>query len=172
MDLKEFNSLDIASAIALITQCCAAHRWVEAVVAGRPYSDWQQLVDHADASWLDMQEDDFLEAFSAHPQIGNVETLRAKFANTKALASGEQGLVQQADETTLNSLASGNQQYLDKFGFIFIVCATGKSAAEMLALLEARLPNTRAQELENAAFEQHKITVIRLQKLFDEPTKA
>jgi len=87
---------------------------------------------------------------------------------TKALAAGEQSSVSQASEETLQALARDNVAYLQKFGFIFIVFATGKSAAEMLALLQARLPNSRKQELRNAAQEQHKITALRLHKLLQE----
>ena len=97
-----------------------------------------------------------------------MNSLRKKYASTKALAAGEQSAVSQASEETLQALAQGNLDYEKKFGFIFIVCATGKSALEMLELLQARLPNTREQELLNAAREQHAITVLRLQKLLQD----
>lgn len=112
-----------------------------------------------------LSDEDWLQAFDAHPKIGDVTSLKKKYANTHSLASGEQSATAAADESVLQRLKNGNDAYADKFGFIFIVCATGKSADEMLALLEARLPNTRAQEIENAAREQAKITHIRLDKL-------
>ena len=168
LTLQQFNAMSEPEAAAALRQCCAADAWILAMVSSRPFTDLADLLNQADAHWASMDEANLLEAFSAHPQIGNVATLRAKYANTKALASGEQSSVSAADEATLQALAQGNQDYLEKFGFIFIVCATGKSAAEMLALLQARLPNTRAQELINAAEEQRKITALRLQKLLQE----
>jgi OHCU decarboxylase len=106
-----------------------------------------------------------LAAFAAHPRIGDVDSLRTKFAHTKTWASGEQAGVDAASEDTLIRLADGNDAYFDRFGYIFIVCATGKSADQMLALLEARLPNDAVTELPIAAAEQRKITQLRLQKL-------
>lgn len=135
------------------------------MVAVRPFADLPGLLAAADEAWQKMDEPNLLEAFSAHPQIGNMESLRAKYAATKSLAAGEQSSVAAAGEAVLQVLADGNRAYLEKFGFIFIVCATGKSAREMLDLLLARLPNDRRQELANAAEEQRKITAIRLRKL-------
>jgi 2-oxo-4-hydroxy-4-carboxy-5-ureidoimidazoline decarboxylase len=166
MTLTDFNSLSASAASAHLASCCAAERWQQLLVQQRPFADLSALLSAADHAWAAMAEADFLQAFSAHPQIGNVDTLRAKYANTKALAAGEQSAVQQASEATLQALAQGNSDYLARFGFIFIVCATGKSAEQMQALLTARLPNSRAQELLNGAAEQHKITRLRLQKLF------
>lgn len=166
--LRHLNELEPEAAANTIRQCCAAEDWVGLMAASRPYPSLQALLDSADEHWAKMDERNLLEAFTAHPQIGNVDTLRAKFANTKQLASGEQASVSEADENTLFELARDNQAYLEKFGFIFIVCATGKSAAEMLALLQARLPNSRAEELANAAEEQRKITALRLRKLVQE----
>jgi len=168
MTLDEFNQLPSNKAQTALESCCAATRWAQQVVDGRPYESFVALVTASDNAWADMEEADWLLAFSAHPQIGNVETLRAKYANTKTLAVGEQASVQKADEEVLQGLAAGNQQYLEQNGFIFIVCATGKSAEEMLALLTARLANSRAQELMNGATEQHKITTLRLRKLVEE----
>ncbi|MFT7246626.1 MAG: OHCU decarboxylase, partial [Candidatus Azotimanducaceae bacterium] len=105
-----------------------------------------------------------LEAFTAHPQIGDLDALRNKYANT---ANSEQGQISAADEETLIALRDENQTYLARFGFIFIVCATGKSAAEMLELLQTRLLNDRATELENGAQEQWLITELRLNYLFE-----
>jgi len=105
-------------------------------------------------------------AFEAHPQIGDINSLRQKYAATKKMAAGEQNSVNDASESVLTSLVKGNQDYLNKFGFIFIVFASGKSAAQMLSLLQTRLVNSRTQELENAAAEQNKITLLRLKKLF------
>ena len=113
-----------------------------------------------------MDFSDILEAFSHHPKIGaNIETLRAKFQQTAGWSASEQASVSQASDAVLQALAQGNIDYEAKFGYIFIVCATGKSAAEMLNLLQARLVNTPADEIKLAAAEQAKITRIRLEKL-------
>ena len=165
MNLTQLNSLAINEAQECFMQCCTSSVWVDAMVKARPFADIQALAEQADSAWQDLTEHDYLEAFEGHPQIGNVDTLRAKYANTKALASGEQRSVNNATEQVITALAQGNADYLAKFGFIFIVCATGKSAEQMLALLQARLPNDRATELINAAQEQQKIFHLRLEKL-------
>lgn len=165
MNLEKLNALTVEQATHTFMQCCTASAWVNAMVKARPFSDNRALAKQADLAWQILAEADYLEAFEGHPQIGNVTTLRAKYANTKALASGEQSSVNDASEQVLLDLAKGNADYLEKFGFIFIVCATGKSAAQMLALLLARLPNNRATELVNAAEEQRKIFQLRLEKL-------
>ncbi|GAA5143991.1 2-oxo-4-hydroxy-4-carboxy-5-ureidoimidazoline decarboxylase [Thalassotalea piscium] len=165
MNLHILNSATKEQATHSFMQCCTSSAWVEAMVAGRPYADRDSVIKQASTVWENLAEVDYLEAFEGHPQIGNVDTLRAKYANTKELASGEQSAVNDASEQVLINLAKGNANYLAKFGFIFIVCATGKSAAEMLALLDARLPNDKAIELANAAEEQRKIFNLRLEKL-------
>jgi 2-oxo-4-hydroxy-4-carboxy-5-ureidoimidazoline decarboxylase len=146
-------------------QCCVSERWVERMVESRPFADVEALYSAADSNWQNLDDADYLQAFEGHPMIGDVSTLRAKYANTKELASGEQSSVNQATEEVIQALSRDNKAYFDKNGFIFIVCATGKSAAEMLALLQARLPNDRATEIVNAAEEQRKITRIRIEKM-------
>ena len=165
MELAKLNELSHADATTAFMQCCTASEWVEQLVQARPFATADALREKADAIWSTLAEKDFLEAFDGHPKIGDVGSLKAKYANTKALASGEQSSVNEASDEVINALAAGNTAYEEKFGFIFIVCATGKSAARMLALLEARLPNDRDTELKNAAEEQRKIYHIRLEKL-------
>lgn len=165
MSLETLNNANTAQASHSFMQCCTSTAWVNAMVTARPFADGVTLKMQADSIWKTMTEADYIEAFEGHPQIGNVETLHAKYANTKALASGEQRSVNEASEQVLLDLAKGNADYLNQFGFIFIVCATGKSAAQMLALLQARLPNDKATELNNAAEEQRKIFHLRLEKL-------
>lgn len=168
MTLEEFNRLPAGDAEAALTQCCAARDWVHAIAAARPFADIAQVLQKADQIWRSMDEKNYLEAFSAHPQIGNVASLLEKYSSTKTMAAGEQSAVATASNETLHRLAENNRAYLAKFGFIFIVCATGKSAQEMLELLQARLPNSRDQELANAAEEQRKITALRLKKCLDQ----
>lgn len=149
----------------LIGTCCAAPMWIKRMSETQNRFTDEQFIEYATECWKDIDEDNLLEAFSAHPRIGDVESLRAKYANTKTLASGEQSGVDSAEEAVLQRLATANDEYFEKFGFIFIVCATGKTAKEMLDMLEVRLQNDRETELANAAAEQLKITIIRLRKL-------
>ena len=146
-------------------QCCTSEAWVDAMVSARPFSSEEHCATHADAIWSELSEDDFLQAFEGHPKIGDVNSLKAKYADTKTLAAGEQSSVDEADDSVIQALAEGNAHYEQRYGFIFIVCATGKSATEMLSLLEARLHNSREDELVNAAEEQRKIFQLRLKKL-------
>jgi allantoicase len=160
------NGLGDAEAIDAFTRCCGARRFAEAMTGQRPFASRAALFGEAEAQWWRLSPADWLEAFTHHPKIGgDVEALRAKFGATAAWSEGEQAGATGADEATLEALAHGNTAYLERFGFIFIVCASGKSAAEMLALLDDRLPNDPAQEIFTAAGEQAKITALRLEKL-------
>lgn len=165
MTLPEFNALGAEDARAELLRCCGCVRWAEALLAARPFGDKSTLFSASDAAWSRMERQDWLEAFSHHPRVGGKDALREKFAATSAWAQSEQSGAAAADEETLDALARGNAEYEAKFGFIFIVCATGKSAAEMLDLLKSRLPNDETRELRLAADEQNKITKIRLEKL-------
>jgi len=165
MNLEQLNNLTEEQARHVFMQCCTSANWVEAMVKARPFDNRQAITHQADVAWQGLKEVDYLEAFEGHPKIGDVNSLRAKYANTKELAGNEQKSVQDADDAVLEALAKGNNDYEDKFGFIFIVCATGKSAKEMSDLLQARLPNDRKTELINAAEEQRKIFHLRLEKL-------
>ncbi len=156
-----------ADAYATLLQCCAATRWVDAVLDLRPYSSVEGLLQAAKNCWSSMEEPDYLEAFDGHPKIGDPASLKAKYAATHTMASNEQASVQQANEKIIMDLASCNQAYEDKFGFIFIICATGKSADEMLSSIKARLVSNREKELQLAAMEQGKITSLRIDKLFN-----
>ncbi|HMP07155.1 MAG TPA: 2-oxo-4-hydroxy-4-carboxy-5-ureidoimidazoline decarboxylase [Lacipirellulaceae bacterium] len=149
----------------LLTNCCAATAWVDAMLARRPFANDDAVLTSADAAAQTLGETDWLEAFAAHPLIGDIDSLRARYAATRGQATGEQSGVAGADEQTLAELARLNRAYLEKFGFIFIVCATGKSADQMLAILRDRIGNARPDELRHAAQEQLKITRLRLHKL-------
>jgi 2-oxo-4-hydroxy-4-carboxy-5-ureidoimidazoline decarboxylase len=165
MDLQQINNLNTESAHHLFMQCCTSERWIENIVTGRPYVDAQSLHQAADQYWDQMAEHDYLQAFEGHPKIGDVNSLKAKYANTKALASGEQAGANQANDQLVIDLKALNRAYEEKYGFIFIVCASGKSAKDMLDLLRARLKNTRHRELEIASEEQRKIFHLRLEKI-------
>jgi 2-oxo-4-hydroxy-4-carboxy-5-ureidoimidazoline decarboxylase len=130
-----------------------------------PADSMEELLEKAEEIWAECSEDDWKEAFSHHPKIGDVESLTKKFATTAQWASGEQGGVSAASKETIEALAGDNRLYEEKFGYIFIVCATGKSAKEMLNILQSRLMNKPEEEIKMAAAEQNKITKLRLQKL-------
>jgi 2-oxo-4-hydroxy-4-carboxy-5-ureidoimidazoline decarboxylase len=165
MTLEQFNALAPEKAAEELTRCCGASRWVDIMLKCRPFKDKAVLLKDAESTWSVMMPRDWMEAFEHHPRIGDKDALREKFAKTADWAKGEQSGAAAADDATLEALAAGNAEYEGKFGFIFIVCATGKSAKEMLALLNARLPNIQAAEMKLAAAEQAKITKLRLEKL-------
>ena len=165
MDIQSLNTLPIDQANHLFMQCCTSERWIKEMVANRPFTDTNSLRETADQIWNHLTEKDYLLAFEGHPKIGDVGSLKAKYANTKELASGEQSGANGATDEIIAELADSNSAYEEKYGFIFIVCATGKSASEMLALLQERLQNDRQKELEIASEEQRKIFHLRLEKL-------
>jgi 2-oxo-4-hydroxy-4-carboxy-5-ureidoimidazoline decarboxylase len=163
--LERLNKLLASEARAELMRCCGSSRWADGMVRSRPFRDAEHLFAEAAWLWKQTGPEDWREAFTHHPRIGDVSQLRAKFAATANWSSQEQGGVSGADEAVLQGLAEGNAEYEKRFGFIFLVCATGKSAAEMLGLLRARLDNASDEELRIAAEEQAKITRIRLEKL-------
>jgi 2-oxo-4-hydroxy-4-carboxy-5-ureidoimidazoline decarboxylase len=165
MTLADLNALTPATRAEALATCCGAGAWVATLNAQFPFASVAALCEAAERTWHNLSETDWREAFAHHPKIGDVSALKEKFASTATWAAGEQGAVRQASDATLAALAAGNAAYERKFGYIFIVCATGKSADEMLALLQARLPNEPSQEIRIAMGEQAKITRLRLLKL-------
>ncbi len=164
MRVQAFNEMPEAEALQQMISCCHSHHWAQRMLEARPYPDLVALLRCAQTFWTTVGEADLLEAFSGHARIGDLSKLRDKFSRAHA----EQGQVVKADETVLQSLLQLNQLYEARYGFIFIVCATGKSASEMLELLQQRLSSIRSTELATAKAEQAKITAIRLNALFDE----
>jgi OHCU decarboxylase len=160
--LRKLNEAPDAEARAILSRACGSSRWVDRMMARRPFANDAKLLFAARNEWFGLTEADWLEAFSHHPRIGDRAALEARFPHTHDVSAKEQAGVVPAREEVLNALAQLNNDYFDKFGFIFIVCATGKRAEEMLALLRERLPHDRATELRIAAEEQAKITVLRL----------
>ena len=162
---ERINSLSDPVAQQLLCQCCASPKWIERMLARRPFADDGMVAATATEVWWSLDRDQWFASFAAHPKIGDLASLRAKYANSARWASSEQAGAALASEATLRDLASYNQQYETRFGYIFIVCATGKSADEMLSLLKLRLKNDTVAELRIAAAEQIKITLLRLEKL-------
>jgi 2-oxo-4-hydroxy-4-carboxy-5-ureidoimidazoline decarboxylase len=165
MTLHELNLLPKEQLKAELFKCCGSNAWVEKMLPFFPADDMVEILEDAEEQWWLCTEQDWLEAFTHHPKIGDVESLKQKFASTAAWASGEQMGATTASQDILEALAKGNDDYENKFGYIFIVCATGKSAEEMLELLQERLPNEASEEIKIAADEQNKITKLRIEKL-------
>ena len=152
-------------AVAEILKCCGSRTWARALTDARPFTDAGTLFQKADSIWWSLSEEDWLEAFRAHPKIGEQKAAVAQSEQARSWSTQEQSGVQDAATETKAALAAGNQEYEEHFGFIFIVCATGKTSAEMLAILNGRLQNDPVDELRLAAEEQRKITRLRLEKL-------
>jgi len=169
MKLPELNALAPDRARETLARCCGSRAWVEAMLAARPFADGAALRAAAERAALGLARGDWLEAFAQHPRIGDAAALRERFAATAAWAGAEQRGAAGAPGDVLEGLARGNRAYEERFGYIFVVCATGRSAADMLASLEARLSNDPAHELNVAAAEQRKIMLLRLEKLLEEP---
>ncbi|NDC64148.1 MAG: 2-oxo-4-hydroxy-4-carboxy-5-ureidoimidazoline decarboxylase [Planctomycetia bacterium] len=167
MKIEQFNALPREAVLQELERCCGSHRWCEQMEARRPFKNFVALQDAASEAWRALSAEDWLEAFRHHPRIGDVSALKAKFASTATWASQEQAGAATATDEVLRALHQGNQDYEARFGHIFLICATGKSAAEMLEALKRRLPNDPARELTVAADEQDKITRIRLAKLVE-----
>ena len=165
MGLAELNMLDTKERAVALIKCCGAKHWVEQMNTIFPVANEEILLNEAERIWFQCNEKDWLEAFAHHPKIGDIHSLKEKYAATSPWAEGEQSSVKQSSSEVLEALAKGNTAYEDKFGYIFIVCATGQSAKEMLDMLLLRLKNNAAQEIHIAMQEQNKITAIRLKKL-------
>lgn len=168
MTFKEFNNLSKEVAFSELEKCCVSKTWISKMIKNMPFSSEDELLQKAASIWYsDCSTDDFKEAFTGHPKIGDVESLKEKFANTKDWANNEQSKVTDANTSVINALSKSNTDYEDKFGYIFIVSASGKSAEEMLAIINTRLLHNTEDEIFVAMNEQHKITVIRLIKLIE-----
>jgi OHCU decarboxylase len=163
---KWLNELPLDQAVQQLIQCCGSTNWAKTVAARRPYKDLEEVMQTAEEVWWQLDAADWLEAFKAHPKIGEKKAATAGTERTEAWSTSEQGGMNSASEHTSAQLAKLNREYEEKFGYIFIVCASGKSSDEMLTLLKERLPNEPNQELRIAASEQAKITQLRLTKLF------
>jgi len=163
MTCDELNRLDPGRAQAEFLRCCGSTRWAAAMAEGRPFEDLDAMRARGDEIWRSLARADWFEAFAAHPTIGDGRT-------ASAWSAAEQSGMQSADDDVRARLERLNAEYEQRFGFIFIVCATGKAPGEMLALLERRITNRPETELPLAADEQRKITALRLAKLVDQPT--
>jgi 2-oxo-4-hydroxy-4-carboxy-5-ureidoimidazoline decarboxylase len=157
--LEELNKMGAEQAEAAFLECCGSKQWAKKLIQLRPFHHREDLFRKADDIWFSLSKENWLEAFLLHPRIGD--------RKAKGWASREQAGLSRAAEKTLLALQKGNIEYEKKFGHVFLVCATGKSADEMLTILQRRIINSPDEELKNAGLEQAKITKIRLQKLLD-----
>ncbi len=169
--LAAWNAADESAALDAMLACCGSRRWAQAMVAQRPIASVWALSDAADRAWGAMEEPDWLEAFACHPRIGERKLdlvtsppTHDPVERSAAWSRKEQLSVRAANELVLAELADDNQRYEQRFGFTYIVCATGKSASEMLTILKRRLTNDRESELREAAEQQRQILQIRLGK--------
>jgi 2-oxo-4-hydroxy-4-carboxy-5-ureidoimidazoline decarboxylase len=163
---QRLNALSEAEAKQKLFACCSSTRWTAHMLALRPFASTSALYTAAERTWAEVTPHDHLEAFAHHPAIGaDISALAEKFRATATLSGNEQSGVAGANPAVLNALAEGNLAYQERFGFVFLVCATGKSAEEMLALLRARIGHSLETEHRIAADEQAKITRLRLENL-------
>lgn len=156
----------------LFAECCGAPRWVSRMLARRPFKSRAAVLSTADEIWRSLDSADWREAFTHHPRIGERKSAVPQTARGSALASREQAGVEEANADLRADLAAANREYEQRFGYIYIVFATGKSAEGMLALARERLRNDPDIELRVAAEEQRKITRLRLDKLLDKGEAA
>lgn len=167
MDLNSLNSLPQDEAVKTLLQCCGSKRWAEETAAARPYQNLDALLTRANEIWWSLKTDDWLEAFRSHPKIGGKKAAAPVSDQSRHWSGQEQAGVTNASRETIDALAALNWAYEQKFGFIFIICATGKSSEEMLAELRRRIENDAGTEWRVAAAEQSKITELRLKKLIN-----
>jgi OHCU decarboxylase len=137
------------------------------MVEERPFVDVADLLSKADGIWWSLESDDWLAAFRSHPKIGEQKAAEKVAAQARVWSEAEQSGIRVAAQEATQALAAGNRDYEKRFGYIFIVCASGKTADEMLAILRERLSNDPDKELHVAAEEQRKITQLRLKKLLE-----
>ena len=161
MTLDEFNEATPDAAATQLLSACGSRRWAATVSANRPFETPEALIADAEIVWFALDESDWLEAFACHPRIGEK---KAPTTNYLAHSESEQSAAQQTLDAVADALLAGNRAYEAKFGFLYIVFASGRSAPELLAVLESRLANGRAEELLEAARQQLRITNLRLRK--------
>ena len=165
--LARWNALPALDAAWEILPCCGSQRWAHALARSRPFSDEAALLAQSDELWWQLDPADWDEAFSSHPRIGEKKAPDSATKRSAQWSGQEQGEVTQSREDIQERLRRANEQYEQRFGRIYIVCATGKSADEMLAILYRRLENDEASELREAAEQQRQITQLRLRKWFE-----
>src|SRR5258705_2430443 len=166
--LRWLNDLPRERAVEELLKCCGSTRWASELEEKLPFGSVEGVYSSADELWWNLSPNDWLEAFKAHPKIGEKKASSQVSSTSQQWSRHEQSSINYAAQSTLERLAILNSEYEARFGFIFIVCATGKSSEEMLAILTARINNEPSAELPIAAAEQAKITQLRIAKLLDQ----
>jgi 2-oxo-4-hydroxy-4-carboxy-5-ureidoimidazoline decarboxylase len=166
MNFSDFQILPKEQAEEALLRCCGSQSWANKMVQSRPFGSLEAMQNKAGQIWEDLQVPDWLEAFEHHPRIGDRQAVAARFASTRDWSANEQAGAEEAEKDILDRLASGNEKYSQRFGYVFLVCATGKSALEILNILESRINNSPEEELQIAQQEQQKIMLLRLDKMF------
>ncbi len=162
--LARWNLLDAAAAEREILPCCGSTAWARELVALRPFVTEDLLAERSDAVWLALPESAWREAFDSHPRIGQQHAVKEATAKSLQWSQQEQQDAASPDDVAKLALEEANRRYEERFGRIFIVCAAGRSAPEILALLELRMANDAAHELNEAAEQQRQITQLRLKR--------
>ena len=162
--LAQLNAMPREEAERELMTCCGSRAWARQVASGRPYADFESLLAAADGVWFALSPDDWLEAFSKHPRIGD-RAARAAPEVERRWSEAEQSRAREGAPGVLTELAIANAEYENRFGHVFLICATGRSADEILKQARKRLHNDPESELRVAAEEQRRITHLRLRKL-------
>jgi OHCU decarboxylase len=165
--LERLNSLATDDAVAEFLKCCGSKSWARRMASERPFTSLAELVETGERIWWSLESADWLEAFLSHPKIGEQKAVAPTALEAQQWSEDEQAGIRNSAEQTTAALAELNRTYEEKFGYIFIVCASGKSSEEMLTILRQRSRNSTEEELPIAAAEQAKITQLRLGKLID-----
>ena len=166
MTIADFDHLKDDEKKKLLFNCCGCNAWVKGMMTIFPVNDLVDLLEYAEEKWYECNPADWLEAFMHHPKIGDTQSIHSTVSPSNDYAAQEQEGIETAEKSILNALEKANEDYMENFGYIFIVFATGKSAHEMLDILKSRINNDPHEELNIAAAEQNKITRLRLEKLF------
>lgn len=162
--LARWNALDPADAAREVLTCCGSQAWAIALAAQRPIADEASLIRISSSIWLSLAKEAWQEAFNSHPRIGQKHAQTHATKESLNWSSNEQHSALSADDATKLALEEANQRYEQRFGGIFIVCAAGKTSAEILTLLETRMRNDDATELREAVEQQRQITQLRLNR--------
>ena len=166
--LAHWNTLPPEQAAHEILPCCGSLSWARALSALRPFEDAAMLLAASDKIWRELPLADWIEAFQSHPRIGETRSQEESSTRSARWSSQEQSSAAMSPDSVKLALGEGNRDYEKKFGRIFIICATGKSANEILQDLQRRLKNDHANELQEAAEQQRQITQIRVKKWLTE----
>jgi OHCU decarboxylase len=165
--LDRINLLPAPEAESELLKCCGSNEWARQMADERPFESVTDLIAKADRVWWTLKPREWLEAFHSHPKIGQKKAAAAIIVDAQRWSEDEQSGIRNSARETLEALAKLNREYEDRFGYIFIVCASGKNSEEMLRILRQRLGNDPDEELRIAAAEQAQITQLRLRKLID-----